>query len=181
MRPTSFDGFDGANDGVSAMLTQINRSKEQVAPIKFQKLVITLCKEQGGIVLINARKEFEFVKTSECASEKLREWCCNRDSHKMSIHHTRFAVKDPRREKKFAGEQGRITELSHAFQRGTRMIGQVVHTCVLEKARQVGWQKEGVINPMFWCEGFDEHHRSVIVDQQTCRNQRSGWRCWTLC
>ena len=92
MRTTSFDRFDGANDGVSAMQTQINRSKEQFVSIKFQKLVITLCKEQGRIVLINARKEYELVKTSECASEKLREWYCNRDSHTMSIHHTRFAV-----------------------------------------------------------------------------------------
>ena len=89
---TSFDGFAGANDSVSAMLTQIDRSKEQFVSINFQKLVITLCKEKGGIVLTNARKKYEFVKTSECASEKLREWCCNRDSHTMSIHHTRFAV-----------------------------------------------------------------------------------------
>ena len=89
---TSFDGFDGANDSVSAMLTQIDKSKEQFVSIKFQKLVITLCKEQGGIVHINARKKYELVKASECASEKLREWYCNRDSHKMSKNHTRFAV-----------------------------------------------------------------------------------------
>ena len=61
--------------------------------------MITLCKEQGGIVPINARKKYEFVKTSECATEKLREWYCNRASHKMGIHHTRFAVKDLRRER----------------------------------------------------------------------------------
>ena len=73
MRPTSFDGFDGANDGVSKML------------------------KQGGIVLISARKKCDFVKTSEYASEKLREWYCNRDSHKMSTHHPRFGVKDLRR------------------------------------------------------------------------------------
>ena len=71
MRPTSFDRLDGANDGVSAMLTQINRSKEQFVSIKFQKFVKTLCKEQGGSVHINARMEYEFVKTSECASEKV--------------------------------------------------------------------------------------------------------------
>ena len=35
MRPTSFDGFDGANDGVSAMLAQINRSKEQFVSSNF--------------------------------------------------------------------------------------------------------------------------------------------------
>ena len=56
MRPTSFDGFDGANDGVSAILTQINKSKELFVSIKFRKLVITLCKEQGGFVLINATR-----------------------------------------------------------------------------------------------------------------------------
>ena len=44
MRPTSLNVFDGANDGVSATLAQINRSKEQFVSIKFQKLVITLCK-----------------------------------------------------------------------------------------------------------------------------------------
>ena len=45
------------------MLTQNNRSKEQFVSIKFQEFVTTLCKEQGGMVLINSRNKCEFVKS----------------------------------------------------------------------------------------------------------------------
>ena len=88
---------------VSAMLTQIDRYKEQFVSIKFQWLVTTLYEEQGGIdesnEIDNAGKKCEFVTTSECTVGKLRELCRNRDLRKMSVHWTRFAMKDLRRER----------------------------------------------------------------------------------
>ena len=129
---------DGAPSDVNAILTQINRSKEQFLSNKFQMLVTTLYEEQGGIVLTNARKKFEFVTTSECTVEKLSELYCNRAlcTRLLSVHCTRFAVRDLRRERETefdVEEQGRITQLSQAFQRGTKVSGQVVNTRVLER------------------------------------------------
>ena len=100
MRPTSF-WVDGAKDHVSATLAQINRYKEQFVSNKFQTLVITLYEEQCGIVLISTEKKFEFVTTSDCTIEKLRERYCNTDvcTHLVSVHCTRFAVRNLRRER----------------------------------------------------------------------------------
>ena len=68
---------------------------------KFQMLVTALYEEQCGIVLINDREKFELVQNSACTVEKLREWSCNRDSctHLVSVHYTRFAVRDLRGER----------------------------------------------------------------------------------
>ena len=54
---------DGAASDVNAILTQINRSNEQLLSNKFLMLVTTLYEEQLGIVLTNARKKFAFVTT----------------------------------------------------------------------------------------------------------------------
>ena len=52
---------DEAAGDVSAMLTQIQRHKEQFVSNKFQMLVTTLYEEQCGIVLINAILTSELV------------------------------------------------------------------------------------------------------------------------
>ena len=64
---------------VSAMLTQIDRYKEQFVSSKFQWIVTTLYEEQGGIdesnESDNAGKKCEFVTTSERTVGKLRGTC----------------------------------------------------------------------------------------------------------
>ena len=57
---------DDAASDVRAMLTSIDRYEEQFVWYKFQMLVTVLNEEQCGIVLINDRKKFEFVQSSEC-------------------------------------------------------------------------------------------------------------------
>ena len=96
------------------MLTQIDRYKEQFVSIKLQRLVTTSYKERCGFVLINAGKKSEFVTTSECTVEKLREWYCNRFAQECTLHKVRGEGPE---ERKFDGEaQGRISQLSQAFQ-----------------------------------------------------------------
>ena len=99
---------------------------------RLKRHATTLYKEQGGIVLIKAGKTSEFVTTSECTVEKLREWYCNRDLRKKcTLHKVRGEGPE---EREFDGEaQGRTTQLSQAFQRGTRVSGQVVVIRVLER------------------------------------------------
>ena len=131
--------FDGAASDVNAILTQINRSKEQSLSNKFQMLVTTLYEEKSDIVLTKARKKFEFVTTSERTVEKLSEWYCNRAlcTHLVSLHCTRFALKDLRtkreRESSMSKNKAGSRSLSQAFQRETRVSGQVVNTRVLER------------------------------------------------
>ena len=78
---------DDVADDVSGMLMQSSRFVKQSILIKPQRHATTLCKEQGGIVLLSARKKYEFVQNSRCTVQKLREWYCNRDlcTHPVSV------------------------------------------------------------------------------------------------
>ena len=177
---------DDADREVNAMLTQISRSKEHFVSMKFQWLVTALCKEQGGIVRINTRKKFDFVQNPGCTFEKLREWYCNIDSLRMSVHCTGFEVKDLRKERVrwqvwqgVAGTcTGRSTRQDHAAEPSVPARNESEwsggrHSYPRE-ATQVGWQKWGVIKPMFRNEGLCENHRSAVVGQHVESRDQDG-------
>ena len=108
-------------------------------------------------------------------AEKLHEWYCNRDSRNMSVHHTRFAVKDLMRVK----VRWR-TRLDHEAEPGVPVRNGTGwssgrHLCP-RKVRQVGWKRKGVIK-LFCGEGFGEEHRSAVVGEHVeCRDQDGGAR-----
>ena len=104
---------------------------------------------------------------------KLHEWYCNRDSRNMSVHHTRFAVKDLMREKvRWRTRQGHAAEPGVPVRNETGWSGGG-HLCP-QKSRQAGWKRKGVIKLMFCGGGFGEDHRSAVVGQHVESRDQDG-------
>ena len=130
--------------------------------IKPQRHATTLCKEQGGIVLLSARESLHSCKKSGCTVQKLREWYCNRDLCTHPVWRTR---------------QNHAADTSVPARNENDWSG-ARHLCPRE-ARQVGWQTRGVIKLSFCGEGFGEDHRSVVGQHVESKDQ--DYACWTMC
>ena len=146
---------DGADDDMSAILTQIHVSKQQFILIKFRRYATELCEEQRGKSDENDDIEDSEVSTNvrckgrggmnsnlESIIEELREWYhSNGDLCRTSTHRTRFKMKGPEERESSRANVSSVAGWTKSktrsgetmFQQGTRVNVQVEDICMFER------------------------------------------------